>query len=64
MAPSHHGGLSSKDDQATAKFYKDLYDMSHGTVANPQTPRKPKAVEKDSELLPVPYTEDADGDEV
>ncbi|KAI0459246.1 hypothetical protein F5B21DRAFT_455987 [Xylaria acuta] len=60
-ADSHPGGLKARDDVLTAKYWKDIHTLSTGTAAEPQTPRKAKAVLKDSNLFPVPYKAAEDG---
>ncbi|KAI1291450.1 hypothetical protein F5Y03DRAFT_403249 [Xylaria venustula] len=63
-AESHPGGLSSRDDQLTARYWQNIFDLANGTVAEPQTPRKAKAVVKDSALRRVPYITREDGHRV
>ncbi|KAI1203350.1 hypothetical protein F5X97DRAFT_318484 [Nemania serpens] len=43
-AGSHAGGLTAREDQATAKYWKDVYDFSNGAAAEPRAPRKTKVV--------------------
>ncbi|KAI1157527.1 hypothetical protein F5B18DRAFT_657577 [Nemania serpens] len=47
-AESHPGGLTSREDQAAAKYWREVHDFSNGTTAEPQAPRKTKAVLKDN----------------
>ncbi|KAI1130071.1 hypothetical protein F5Y10DRAFT_263493 [Nemania abortiva] len=54
VAESHSGALTSKDDQLTARYWKNIFDLPNGTAAEPQTPRKAKAVVKHSALISIP----------
>ncbi|KAI1753917.1 hypothetical protein F4782DRAFT_57231 [Xylaria castorea] len=56
VAESHSGGLTARDDQLTAKYWMDIYNLSNGTTAKPAPPRKAKAVVKDN-ALPRPSSE-------
>ncbi|KAI1174389.1 hypothetical protein F4777DRAFT_580075 [Nemania sp. FL0916] len=61
VAVSHPGGLTVRDDRLTYEYWRDIYKLAHGTDAVPETPRKAKAVWKDTDLLPIPYVEGEDG---
>ncbi|KAI1171365.1 hypothetical protein F4777DRAFT_57132 [Nemania sp. FL0916] len=44
VAESHPGGLNTRDDRLTFEYWRNVYLLTHGTEAVPETPRKAKAV--------------------
>ncbi|KAI1116378.1 hypothetical protein F5Y14DRAFT_80911 [Nemania sp. NC0429] len=52
-AESYAGGLSAREDQATAKYWKDMHNYIKGTAGEPYAPRKMKAVLKENALIAI-----------